>query len=160
MKIFFLAALFLLSLSSCKLPAFGTNTGNPGISNSQPSPGYSSPEPKGVFQIAYQVCEKVSSCHGEATLENCFNQIVNLPGYTSELGNTAAAYPRIVDLFKAESDGLVTANKINFANCIDSIRELTCSDSLLEDAYSTLDPTNFAATNLLFRAASACSQIY
>jgi hypothetical protein len=153
----FLAIIILpLFLAAC-LESPGTNTGNPGTTPVGSSPGS---DHNSVHLLVLSVCAKIKSCYPQSNSITCYLNSMDLQGYTSELGATAATYSKMTDLAAAVHDGTVTPNTTNFTTCTDAINTLSCADSLMQSAYSASTPTAYSATNLLFRASSACQQVY
>lgn len=156
MKNFLAIFVLPLFLSACLISP-GTNTGNPG-DDMNASPGG---DPAGKSQtLAAWVCTKIKSCYPQSNTTSCLTSVMSLPGYTSELGTAAAGYNTMTDLYTDEADGKITANLTNYETCVSSFYSLSCSDTLIQNAYSNSALTDYSATNLLFRATSACQQIY
>jgi hypothetical protein len=144
-----------LCLTGCKLTLDGTNTGNPMATDPATSIGRN-----GIVALGITVCSKIQTCYAGANNSDCTKQIANIHGYTSELGATAAAYDTLTDLLTAETSNAVTVNETNYVNCKKAIEDLACSDTLMQTAYSVSTPTDYSATNLLFRSNNACEHIY
>lgn len=153
MKYFIILSAFFLI--SCNSKFWGTNTGNPDYT--MPTDGSMPYVPS---RLANKICVKLNSCFSQASVDTCYNQIINLAGYTSELGSTASAYSTLLSLANAEYNLTVTPNTTNYTNCTNAINDLSCSDPLIQNNYSTASPTNFSTTNLMFRASTACALIY
>lgn len=148
--------LFLATLiAGCDAKLPGTNTGNPGM-------GYNSPVigETGALLLGYTICAKIKSCYASSSFDSCITQVSTLANYTVELGSTANAFSTLTDLHKAEDRHQVNPNQNNFTQCEQAIQRLSCSDHLVQNAYVTSSPANFASTNILFRSASACALIY
>lgn len=151
----FLPILFLMT-TGCGIRFLGTNTGNPpGIDSSSPAVPY-----EGALKLGSSICSKISSCYPASAFNTCLQSVVNISGYTSEMGVTASTYPTLTDLRNAELALQVTANTTNFDSCIQAIEALSCADSNVQNAYSIATPNAYTATNLLFRSSGSCTQIY
>jgi len=163
----FLAIIILpLFLAAC-LESPGTNTGNPGSipagdNGSQPGDDGNSPgmPTNSVHYLAGTICIKIKSCYPQSNSSTCYLKAMDLQGYTRALGATAATYNKMTDLAAAVDDGTVTPNTTNFTTCSDAINVISCADKLMQKAYSVKKPADYSATNLLFRASTACQQIY
>lgn len=155
MKTFLAIFVLPLFLSAC-LVSPGTNTGNPG-DDMHSEPGS---DPAISQYLVLSVCRKIKDCYPQSNSSICYSKAMDLSGYTSELGSTAAAYNSMNDLLVDETDGKLTPNNTNSQTCMTAIEALSCSSSLVQNAYSTAAPADYSATNTLFRAATACQQIY
>jgi len=144
---------FCFLMMGCQVNLPGTNTGNP---------EYSAPaiELSGIYRLAYVICAKTDSCYPEADLNSCYTQVTALNGYTSELGATGSTYETVDALSAAETANTVNINTTNFDACEQALTQLTCTDSLVQNAYSIATPTQYSQTKQLFGAAGSCSQIY
>lgn len=151
---FFVLFTSCLLFVGCKFTSPGTNTGNPDL-NASPGIGY-----EGALALGYKVCEKVKSCYAISNFDDCLDQSFNSSNYANELGAVAANFSTLINLRSAEIYHQVSPNKTNFENCQLAIESLTCSDILVQNSYSTNDPENFKATNILFRSSSSCALIY
>ncbi|WP_413288090.1 hypothetical protein [Bdellovibrio sp. HCB337] len=156
-----IVTLMMIFTASCEFVSPGTNTGNPG---KDPQNGDDSGQMPGMDSsasgLAAIVCLKVDACDSQSLITACYAQVTQLQGYTQELGATASGYATIKDLADAEGDQTVSPNITNYNSCTNAIRNLSCTDPLIQSAYTSADPTNFTNTNLLFRASTTCTQIY
>lgn len=158
MKTFLAIIILPLFLAAC-LESPGTNTGNPGTSpvGDGNSPGM---PPNSAHYLVDSVCAKIKACYPQSNSGTCYLNAMALPGYTSELGATAATYNKMSDLAVAVDAGTLTPNTTNFTTCNDTIKALTCADTLVQNAYSVSALADYSATNLLFRASTACQLVY
>ena len=149
-----LVGLFFLLVATACGKFEGTNTGNP-FSGDMASPILST-----TTSLAYQVCTKINACYTSITYQTCYENIVTLSNYTSELGTISITYSSLTALNTAEANGSVTPNVTNADSCKAAVSALTCSDSLVQSAFNLSSPTDFSKTNYLFRASSNCTKIY
>lgn len=149
-------------LISCNTKLFGTNTGNPDLTApaEEPAPSDENLIKSGIYAQIDQICIKLNSCFTQVATQTCYNQILELIGYTSELGAIANQYSTVTDLRTAEKNKEVSINSSNFTTCYHAIGNLICTDFLIQDNFSITEPFDFSSTNKFFRASSACSEIY
>lgn len=141
----------ILWLCGC---AEGTNTGNPGLSS--PTGAISTVS----YALVDEVCSRVAFCFPTADLNTCLSQAPALNGYTSKLGGPADTFSTMMALANAETEQKVVANPAKSETCRKSIRELSCSDSLMLGSYDQGNPAAYSTTNLLFDVSPSCREIY
>jgi len=162
MKTFLAIIVLPLFLSAC-LESPGTNTGNPGKEPvSMPGGDTNGNNPALTYTkvLVGLICAKVKVCYPSSNSATCYTNGMEQSGYTSELGATAATYDTMEDLATAVENNTVVINTTNYESCTQALNALNCSDTLVQNAYSAATPSDYSATNILFRASTACQQIY
>lgn len=163
MKLKIIPILFLVILVSCNIKLPGTNSGNP--DNQQPNDNSQQPA-NPVIATSYisllvsSACSRVSFCNSQISIDNCTSLIANISGFTSELGSTASSYLTVASLITAEKEKSVSVNTTNFTTCNEAIQVISCSDSLMLNAFSIANSNDFSNLKVLFQTKSACQQIY
>ena len=143
----------LVFFISFQVSCMGTNTGNPGLNpNSGQAPA--------TTTLMSTVCDRIAACFGGANSLTCIGQVTTVNSYTSTLGNVASSYSTMSSLGAAETNGIVVSNSTNLQACKTAIQQLSCSDTLVTQSYSTSNPSSYALTKLLFQASTSCQQVY
>lgn len=151
MKSLLIGILIVLIQTAC----MGTNTGNPGL-NPSPVNGVATVAPG----LAAVVCGRVASCFAAADVSACYSQVFSWSAYTNRLGARAAAYSTIGNLQAAEQAGAVHANTTNALTCEGAINQLSCSDTLMTQSYSTSNSNDYSMTSILFQSSPTCQSIF
>ncbi len=142
-----------LVLAVLALQACGTDTGNPGFRNSVPNSATSSL----TDQISISICSKVKSCFSPV-LADCELKIRTVAQVPSALGLNEAVYPNFDSIEQAIDAQILTVDGPRRDSCFQSLQQVSCSDSAVQQAYSSTDVENLSQIWKILGIDSNCSQ--
>jgi hypothetical protein len=133
----------------------GTNTGNPTIETT--TPNFGTDGRNGVVKINETICAKIQSCESlsSANYNTCLNQLPTAAGFTDEI-DLNPPYADLSELRTASESGQFNFNETSLSLCLSAITNLSCSDTLLNSAYSPSQPNDYTKGYFLFRASTQC----
>ncbi len=155
-------AIFILCclLAACgKLP--GTNTGNPDTQsdpNFGTTPDFPNPPARSPNRLIADLCGRIKDCRFIANTVDCEMNVVSASGFTDEL-KLNPPYSTMRELYSAYNGGTFQYNTGNLLSCENAISQLSCSGSLVSQAYSTVFPSDFSKLYLLLRESTSCQSL-
>lgn len=90
------------------------------------------------------ICSTLSSCHPELSLAACETGILNTTGIETQLGLAKGSMKIFSEIVQAETDGALRGDVAAMSSCTSEIQKLTCSDTLVQSAYSSSASDPFA----------------
>lgn len=115
----------------------GTEIGNPGPTNPEPSMGTS-----GTLQIRSYTCALLVRCRPALELQECHDRIAQTNGIGEALGLPANRYDPFSSLEVAENSGTVVFDSQALERCNQELIQIPCNDARIDQAYNQ---TNIAA---------------
>lgn len=141
-------------------PCGGTETGNcdPALTGS--TDGAMTPTRPAV-ELRNALCSKLAECHTELAVTDCqlgLNAVANID---TEIGVAGGTYATYEDLIDDEAAGNLTGDATILDVCTADIAALTCSNPLVQGAWSSGDSTNFSNVETMIpTTAGSCPDVY
>jgi hypothetical protein len=150
-----LAFVFLLSL-----PVFYTNCGNvffnpnsyDGVVGNPMNPTQASQE------ILFGICSVLNRCQ-QVPFDTCMSGVSATSGIAQQLGLPAWVYGPYSSIESAENSGAISATLSAENTCADTINNLSCTNSNVQNAYNSSSSNPFGAVLYMVPLAS-CGQVF
>ena len=123
----------LVSLSLCMFLGCSTETGNPGVLNSEQNFSIESPIDSMASTLVGTLCEKIVSCFPDANYKMCGSALFVDVNMVPTLGLENSKYPDLISVFDDEVRGNLKVKSSGYL-CLNQVNKLKCSDELLDRA--------------------------
>lgn len=143
-----LALFSILLLTSC-----GTDTGNPADLPVSQTPPLNEP-------FTSTICQKIKSCGWETDI--CGNTIYNDINIGSKIGSPFTDLKSLSQIYNElgfEIGSRIQILEANRTLCLNSIESLSCSSSIISDAFKPSASNPYENVYLIFNANSVCEEI-
>lgn len=146
-KNIFIILILVLFVAAC-----GTDSGNPEEVDTPPQSSIISDF------IGGQICQKIATCFS-TSLTECQSKLMSADNLTSELGVNTTVYPNLGLLLDKVADQTLQINTTHKSLCHTAISNLSCGDTLVQQAYDSSDIENLDNTYYLLQSSSYCSMM-
>lgn len=150
-----ISGLILLLFISC-----GTETGNPLVQDATLTVDEDA-RVTTAYTVIENVCNKLKDCYNVAYV-TCVNKSVLEDNFDSALGLNTGDYSNYNDILNAEVNNSLSVNDSAAASqCANDIKNLSCSDTEVVDAYDTNNQSDYSNVyKLIPVGAGSCQDIY
>lgn len=153
--LFFLIMASLSFFAGCKEE--GTDTGNPGYNQDFANCGSARCLATPFIQIqAGVICQSLHRCSGLAESE-CQKNLWNLDGLDREIRSTARTYADLTDRLNSHH---LAVDGSAFNSSLKSVKEISCADPILVDAYDVTNPEDLSRVHGILRINPDCHEVY
>jgi hypothetical protein len=136
--------IFLFALTAC-----GTDSGNPGLSDTVSAPALV------TNFVDTAVCATLSRCYN-VSANNCLTGMQTAAYFTAAMGLDQNLYPTLNQVDAALTNGELTIRNVDLSICQQAIQNLTCASSEVGAAYDPANAADFSSTFHLLSASVSC----
>jgi hypothetical protein len=112
-------------------------------------------------KVVAALCQVISRCESDLTLNQCQSAIVNADGIDYQLGLTSGSDQTFLQIINAEQSLALVGNSAATDTCLVAIESLSCSDSSVENAYDPAASQPFSGVaTMIPTTPGSCPEVF